>query len=142
MTTLFEQIKKDQLEARKAKNAIASALLTTLIGESAKLGKDKQNSDPTDQQVIATVKKFCDNIDVLLEHSPGNFQAIAEKSILVRYMPKQLTQSEIRNIFTQQNFDFSDKKIVGVVMSFFKSNYEGQYDAKLVSSLIKECQPK
>lgn len=140
--TMFLKLKNDQLEARKAKNGIAASLLTTLIGEAAKIGKDTQNDDPTDTQVVATIKKFIKNIDELLQHSPGNFQAISEKAILVRYLPKQIEEAEIRHILTNNGFDYSDKKVVASIMSHFKANYEGQYDAKLVSALIKEYQPK
>ncbi|HET8685875.1 MAG TPA: GatB/YqeY domain-containing protein [Methanosarcina sp.] len=138
--SLFAQIKKDQLEARKSKDGVASSLLTTLIGEAGAVGKKERNGDPTDSEVTATIKKFIKNIDELLTHSPGNFQAISEKAILVRYLPKQLTETEIRHIIQQEKFDFTDKKVTGVVMGFFKTNYEGQYDAKIVSQLIKEFQ--
>lgn len=138
--SLFLQIKNDQLDARKNKNGIASSVLTTLIGEAGAVGKKERNGDPTDSEVTATIKKFIKNIDELLTHSPGNFQAIGEKAILVRYLPKQLTETEIRHILTENAFDFSDKKITGIVMALFKANYEGQYDAKIVSQLIKEFQ--
>jgi uncharacterized protein YqeY len=136
--TLIEQIKKDQLDARKNREEIKKNLLTTLIGEASKISKDAHGGDPTDQEVIATVKKFIKNTDELLSHSPGNFTAIQEKTILVGYLPAQLSRLEIMNIIMNEKFNLKDNKIIGIVMSFFKTNYEGRYDAKLVQEILKE----
>lgn len=138
--SLFSTIKINQLEARKANNGVAASVLTTLLGEAGKVGKDARNGDPNDAEVIATIKKFVKNIDDLLTHSPGNFNAILEKSILVRYLPKQLSDAEIKQIMINEKFDFTDKKVIERVMTFFKTNHTGLYDAKVVSQLIKEFQ--
>lgn len=138
--SLFSTIKINQLEARKANNGVAASVLTTLLGEAGKVGKDARNGDPNDAEVIATIKKFVKNIDDLLSHSPGNFNAILEKSILVRYLPKQLSDAEIKQIMINEKFDFADKKVIERVMTFFKTNHTGLYDAKVVTQLIKEFQ--
>jgi len=139
MTTLFEKIKRDQVEARK-KKAAEVPLLTTLIGEAAKLGKDEHGSEPTDTEVVKTVKKFIKNIDELLQHAPENQEAKFEKYILEGYLPKQLTRLEIVNILIDGQYNFKDKKVLGAVMGDFKKRFEGRYDAALVKSTVESMQ--
>lgn len=139
MTTLFEKIKRDQIEARK-KKALEVPLLTTLIGEAGKLGKDAHGGDPTDQEVVTTVKKFIKNINDLLTHSVDNPTALFEKSILEAYLPQQLTRLEIVNILIDGQYNFKDKKVLGTVMGDFKKRFEGRYDAALVKSTIESMQ--
>lgn len=137
--TLFEKIKRDQIEARK-KKAPEVPLLTTLIGEAGKVGKDTHGGEPTDQEVVATVKKFIKNINDLLTHSIYNPVALFERSILEGYLPQQLTRLEIVNIILQGGYNLKDNKVLGSVMGDFKRNFEGRYDAKLVKTTLEEIQ--
>lgn len=139
--SLFLKIKDLQLNARREKNGVEASLFTTLIGEATTAAKKARPSgEPTDQEMIALIKKFISNLDDLLGHSPGNFNAILEKSVLVRLLPKQMTESEIRQILNQQGFNYKDRSVVGIVMQYFKQNFEGLYDSRLVTSIIKEYQ--
>lgn len=134
--SLYLKVKNDQVEARKANDGVKKNLLTTLLGEASTIAKDSHGGTPSDQEMIATMKKFMNNIDLLLSHSPGNYQAILEKSILVRYLPKQMSEEEITKEI--KKFDLTDPKIVGIIMTHFKTNFAGTYDGKLVSDLIKK----
>ena len=134
--SLYLQIKNDQIEARKKNDAVKKNLLTTLLGEVTTSAKDAHGGTPNDQEMIAFLKKFMNNIDLLLSHSPGNYQAVLEKAILVRYLPKQMSEEEISNEI--RKFDLTDPKIVGTIMTHFKNNFAGTYDGKLVSELIKK----
>lgn len=139
--SLFLAVKTAQLDARREKNGVAASILTTLIGEAETASKKiRAEGHPTDNEMIAIIKKFISNIDDLLSHSPGNFNAILEKSILVRFLPKQMSEVEIRNIIEEQNFNFKDKKALPIIMQFFKQKYEGLYDGRLLSVIVKEKQ--
>ena len=59
---LLNKIKADQLAARKAKDGLATALLTTLIGDAEMVGKNAGRL-VTDEEVVAVIKKFIKNID-------------------------------------------------------------------------------
>ena len=56
-----------------------------------------------------------------------------QKSILEAYLPKQLTEEEIRKIISS----LEDKSIPSV-MKHFKANYQGMVDNSLVSKIAKE----
>lgn len=130
--TLIEEIKQKQIAARKAGSAEAS-LLTTLLGESAMVGKNA-GRETTDHEVVAVVKKFIKNIDETVSalSSRGQDAAsfLAERSILERFLPLQLTELALVNI--AQN-----RKSMPEFMKFLKENHAGQYDGKLASIVAK-----
>ena len=130
--TLIEQIKQKQIAARKAGSAEAS-LLTTLLGEAAMVGKNA-GRETTDQEVVSVVKKFIKTIDETVSalSSRGQDAAsfLAERSILERFLPLQLTELALVNI--AQNH-----KSMPEFMKFLKEKHAGQYDGKLASIVAK-----
>ena len=143
--SLLEKIKADQLEARKLKQSMKAAALTTLFAEAQAIGKDK-GRDTTDEEVIAVIKKFIANVDLCVNgyldnsiEEPGSpeFQNrladfAAEKIIYQSYLPKQLSAQELEDIIIGQ---FPEKTSLGQIMGYLKNNYAGKYDGKLASSV-------
>ena len=134
---LIEQIKQDRIQAMKDKDTIKKDILSTLIGESS-----KEEKIPTDEKVIATIKKFIKNAHELQVHIANNhgnqsyIKAQFEINILTDYLPNQLDEQEIRDIITVRK-DNGDSNL-GVIMKFFKTHYDGQYDGSLVNKLAKD----
>jgi uncharacterized protein YqeY len=56
------------------------------------------------------------------------------------FLPVQMTKEDISNVI--RNFiadkDLTDKRLMGSIMSHFKSNYAGLYDSKTLTEIIKE----
>ena len=50
---LIENLKEDQLIARKNRDQIKATLLTTLIGEAEMVGKNTGNRSPFDEEVVS-----------------------------------------------------------------------------------------
>lgn len=138
--TLLEQIKADQLQARIAADKAKASILTTLIGEAEMVGKNDGNRDTTDQEVIATIKKFIKNIDETIAVAGSTETLVAEKDALQVYLPRQLTEPELRvtigNIIVTQGL--SGPKAMGQLMGELKKNHAGSYDGALASRLVKE----
>ena len=141
--SLLQQIKSAQVTARKARDSVTARLLTTLIGEAEMVGKNA-NREVTDQEVVATIKKFIKNLDETIRVA-GDYRdadrcdlAWAEKTVLEQFLPKQLSEAEIRVLIS----DFLDvgetRPNMGEVMKYMKSNYDGQYDGKVVSKIAGE----
>lgn len=136
--TLIQTIKDRQLEARKNKRSgeeqFIVPILTTLIGEAEMIGKNDGNRQPTDQEVIALIKKFINNNVIVINATKSGeraHDAHLENVYLEDFLPQQLNEYEMRSIITENNL--LTKKDV---MWYFKQYYAGQYDAKLLSSLI------
>jgi uncharacterized protein YqeY len=58
-------------------------------------------------------------------------EALEENFILSKFLPKQLSESQIIAILEEQKF-----QSIKDCMSFFKDTYAGLYDGKVVSKLF------
>lgn len=146
--TLINQIKSDNLTARKNRDSATSSVLTTLFSEAANVGKNDGNRQTTDAETVAIVKKFVDRLNetiaALKKQNPTDDRiAVAEQELVVisRYLPTQLTEQQliaaIDTIIT--GLLSRDPKQMGVVMKNLKENYGGCYDGALASKLIKQA---
>ena len=139
--TLLETIKSDSLKARKERNTVLSNLLTTLYSEASMVGKTKENRESTEEEVIAVVKKFIKNGNELLHVRPDDVDTIFEITTLESYLPKQLTEEELKGIITTyraNHFKMLNESVpMGRIMAFLKENFAGRYDAKMASQLAK-----
>ena len=144
---LIDNIKKDQLLARKSKDQKTSSLLTTLIGEAEKIGKDKGNRKTTDEEVIAVIKKFIKNLNetlgaVLQRSNSSNIinNTTNEIKKLEEYLPKQLTEQELTKLVSEFVSTLTNKspKQMGMVMKHLKNNHNGCFDGKTASQIVKQ----
>lgn len=148
--TLIQQIRQDQLQARKDK-AVHASLLTTLLGEAAMVGKSDDNRETTDAEVTVVVKKFIKNaretIDALTGPGgstmrPENIAALKhEIEVLSNYLPQQLSADRLLEIVNEQfaiGAIEKSAKAKGSVMKFLKDNYAGQYDGKVATAIIDD----
>ena len=129
---LIDTIKSDLLLARKLNNQVEKNLLTTLVGDAERVGKDKGNRPPNDDEVQAVVKKFMKGVDenIKLKDLPI-FQE--EKSILARYLPKMLSKESLANIIDDLVAKHNNR---GLVMKELAACYKNMYDGKVVAGMI------
>lgn len=148
--SLLETIRKDQLQARKERVAFGTALLTTLLSEATRPGKDA-GRESTDEEVLAVIKKFIANIDEVInvlgkqttEYHIDDRVTIArlEKTMLLKYVPPQKTSAELK-VIIEEFIDIigeRNPKVMGKIMGMLKTQYPGQYDGNLASRLVKEA---
>ncbi len=152
---MIEQIKKDQLDARKNKDSIKANLLTTLLGEASSIGKNDGNRETTDLEVVQVIKKFIKNAQQFLavaqeflavvynESGMLNVRAsilTKEIEILTDYLPIQLTEAGLTELVSAKISELPDKspKQVGAIMKYLSTNFPGQYDGQLASKIVKQ----
>jgi uncharacterized protein YqeY len=150
MTALIEKIKSDQLQARKDRNPVATAVLTTLIGEVSKVGPDG-NREVTDAKVVKTLKSFIGNIDLSLVGDPGEgikplpetevdtrTRLQTERDLLVAYVPPQLTEAELRaaiaGVAPGETLTMRD---TGRIKGLLEDLHPGAVDGKMLSMVLK-----
>jgi uncharacterized protein len=142
---LILQIRKDQIEARKAKNALAATLLTTVIGEAVMVAKNDQRENPTDAEVREVIAKFLKGIrDTQEALNKGNPVDVVERMavvnaeliILESYMPKQLSETELSLIVAEAIANGTPKNM-GALMGFLKTNYANQYEGKIAGQVVR-----
>ncbi len=135
-----EQIKKANIEAMKNKDTVARAFYSVLINKILleKIAKGKRDEMLADADVSNIIQKVIKELNDEKENykKVGNTQECAniERQIEIAnaYLPKMLTADEIKEII----LSLPDKSI-GAVMKYFKSNYNGQVDMKLVQEVLK-----
>jgi uncharacterized protein YqeY len=125
--SLTNLISEDLKSAMKEKNAIKLSVLRVLKAE---LQRSEQSTsgkvELTDGDVIKVVKKLSEGIKETTNDQD-------ELAVLEVYLPKQLSEVEMREIISMLSV-----KDMGTVMKHFKANYDGQYDGKTLSTLVKE----
>ena len=146
---LIENLKEDQLIARKNRDQIKATLLTTLIGEAEMVGKNAGNRAPFDEEVVAVVKKFLKGINetiaVLTKSGQDATQFEKEREILDSYLPTQLTKGKLVVMLDSAVVDgtlVEDKSFKGASMKWLKNNYSGQYDGRVAAEAIDEFMRK
>ena len=142
--SILNAIREKSIEARKAKDSLASSLLVTLLSEVSIVGKNA-GRETTDAEAIAVVKKFISNnretMNIVLHTDEARANLLArEISILEQFLPKQLTTDELdveaRKIVIELNV--STPRDMGTVMKVLKERFEGTYDAKVASDIVKK----
>jgi len=163
---LIDTIRAHQLAARKARDSVATALLTTLIGEATSVSEEEFEkaraaaaaartgdgagpagplsvSVPTsDEKVMATIVKFLKNAranrELMLASGAANLPKVErEIDLLTAYLPRQMTEAALRAAIADLRRD-NPGAGVGAVMAFLKANHAGLYDGKLASQLAKD----
>lgn len=140
--SLLEEIKTDQLSARRNRKTEKATLLTTLYSEAANVGLNDGKRVTTDDEVIAVVRKFLKNVHETWDALPDTIPREQEKALLNEkrlyelYLPKQIPEDKLADIIRQivANHDNAN---MGVVMRELKAHHAGEYDGKTASSLAK-----
>ncbi len=139
MTTLIEQIKADQVAARKGRATAKASLLTTLLGEASIIGKNA-GRETTNDEVVAVVKKFIKNIDECLAVEKDELKLAAlnsEKAILDLYLPAQLNPEQMTEIINKIAVDKGSPLDLKDIMSGFKAQFAGMFDGKVLSTIAR-----
>jgi uncharacterized protein YqeY len=142
--SLLQKVKDDQLAARKAYNALSANLLTTLIGEAAAIGKNDGNRETTDIEVIAIIKKFISNLEFNLKTVGKNSpvfasQVVDEMNILKSYLPRQMTDDEVRSEIELVIANSKTPVTMALLMGHLKTNYGGLYNGQSASGIVKSA---
>lgn len=124
---LINSISEDLKTSMKEKNTVKLGILRVLKAE---IQRSEQGTNGkielTDADVVKIVKKLVEGIKETTKNQD-------ELSILEAYLPKQLSETEMREIMSLLSV-----KDMGAIMKHFKANYDGQYDGKILSSIVKE----
>lgn len=148
--TLKEQIEKDLIEARKAKNELVVSTLGMLkaaVVNAEISAMRKAFSDEDVQKVIASeVKKHKDSI---AEYEKGGRVDLASKEkqeleILAKYLPAELGEEELKKIVEEKikELGAADPGDFGKVMGAVMKAAAGRASGDSVSRIVKEALEK
>ncbi len=127
--SLIEKISKDFMSAYKDKDMEKKNFLGVIKTEVT-----KETKTPEDSYVVAKLKSMVKNAQ------STNSLTEYELNIINNYLPTQMTEDVLRetigDIITKE--ELSTMKDMGKIMGYLKSNFEGEYDGKLASTITKE----
>lgn len=113
-----------KLKLENKSNPVVRNLISTIIGE-----LDRKSKNPNESEVMSVIKKIRDaDLEVTMTE-----QIAKELDFLDGLIPKSLSEDGMKKIVSSLSFTK-----IGEYMSYFKENYPGQYDGKLLSSIVKE----
>ena len=128
---LIEQINVDMISAYKARNTEAKTILGVLKGAVTKV-----NKVPEDSEIVSSVKSMITTHNKSMEKHNAPTLSDVEIGILEGYLPSQLTETDLESI-VEKYLEDNEVNSMGQIMGHLKSNYGGQYDGKMASTLVK-----
>ena len=136
-----EQIKKANVEAMKNKDTVARAFYSVLMNKIMleKINKREKGQEITDADVSNIIQKMIKELGDEKDNyqKAGNMEEVAhiEKQLEIAktYLPKMLSREEIKD-----EIEKLEDKSIPVVMKYFKANFNGKVDMRLVQEVLKE----
>lgn len=139
---MFQKISDDIKKAMKEKDTLR---LSTLRMMKSKLLYVNARGDLSEAEIIKILTKYAKNLKEAIEEAQkaGRTEVVeqteAELKIVSEYLPKELSEAEIKEIVekTIQSINATSMKEMGQVMKEITKNHPG-IDGKVVSSLVRE----
>lgn len=138
---ILDQIKKANMQALKNKDQVARGIYSIVMTKAMQqtIVKREKGEELNDADMVAILQKTIKELGDESENytKAGNSEKAAEivrqAQILEAYLPKMLSEEEIHNIIT----GLEDKSIPNV-MKYFKANYAGKCEMRLVQEVLKK----
>lgn len=138
---IYEEIKKANVQAMKDKDTVARSIYSVLLNKFMleTIKKREKGEELTDGDASNILQKTIKELNEEKENysKVGNVaecENLAKQiEIVEKYMPKMLSREEIAKIISSL-----EDKSVPAVMKYFKANYNGQCDMRLVQEVLRQ----
>ncbi len=142
---MLDKFQDDMKAALKAGNRAAVTAYRNILAK-LKTEQINQGKKLTREDSLKVIGKYVKQLkDSIAQYEKANRQDLAEKekfelSILEKYLPKQLTEEEIREIVKQvvTETGAAGMKDMGKVMSGVMKQLAGRGDGKLAQQIVRE----
>jgi len=143
--SLFEQVYKDMLEAKKAREEFKGATLSFLYA-ALKQFKVDTRKDPNDEDVMGIINKSVkQRRDSIEQFTNAGRAELAEKEskeleIIMHYLPKQMSEAELTDLIKNEaaSLKVASAKDMSKLMGAVMPKIKGKADSKLASEIIKK----
>ena len=144
---IFNQIPIDLKDAMLAKDKVKLAALRAIksafLLESTKDGSKSELSDAAAQQIISKLhKQRMDAYKIYVDQNRKDLadDEIQQAEILEKYLPKQLSETEIKKELESiiNDIGASSMADIGKVMGKAMVSLKGKADGSVISKLVKE----
>ena len=135
--TILSTLQSAHIQSRKNREKEKTIFLSTLISEASQAGK-RALRDSTDDEVIATLKKFISNNEETISRITDKDQIGSlnnEIKICKEFLPVQMTAAQLE---LEIKTIVSSEKNMGKIMAQLKQKFAGLYDGTEAAKLIKK----
>lgn len=135
---IYNKIKTDMMQALKEKRLADKETLGFLFSQLKNKAIELRVNELEDKDSFQVIQKFIKSLKEEKEsyEKAGRLNALEsfdnQINLVESYLPKQLNEDEIKNIISNL-----DNKDIPNIMKYFKTNYNGEVDMKLVNQLAK-----
>lgn len=137
---LIDELKAANINAMKARDNTARAVLSVVLTryKLQEVELRANGKEIGDKELLSIIQKVLKELSdekegYLKVNNTERANSITEQEkVLSQYLPKQLSEEEIRKIINSL-----EDKSVPSVMKHFKMNYAGQVDMSLVNSVLR-----
>lgn len=137
---LIDEIKANNIKAMKERDNITRGVLSIVMTKYKNMEVEMRASGKEigDKELLSiiqkTLKELSDEKEGYIKvNNQEKIDSISkQEAVLSGYLPKQLSEQEIRDIIAS----LEDKSVPNV-MKHFKMNYAGQVDMSLVNSILR-----
>lgn len=145
MSAIKDRLQDDWKAALKAKDKFTANVISTAKAALLIVEKTDNRVLEEDEVISILAKEVKQRRESILEFEKGNRQDLidqcnAEIEILLKYLPQQLSEEEIKQIVKESAEELGANSIkdMGKVMSAVRPKVVGKADGKLVSEIVKE----
>jgi len=143
--SLKERLTNDIKEAMKNKDIVNKNVITMIRSDIKQMEVDKR-IDVSDEEVIEIIsRQLKQRKDAKDEFQKGNRQDLVEQceneiEVLLKYLPKQLSEEEVREIVLAviNETGFSSSKDMGKLMAAVMPKVKGKADGKIVNQVVRQ----
>ncbi len=142
---LREKIQEQLKEAMKSRDKVKTRTLRMVIAALKNFEVEKMG-EATDEEIIQIIQKEVKRRkEAIEEYKKAGREELAqsereELEILMEYLPKQLTEDEIRSLALEviKEVGASSLKDLGKVMKVIMPKVKGRADGKVVNRIVRE----
>ena len=145
MSIIKDRLQVDWKAALKTKDKFTANVISTAKSAILLVEKTDNRKIEDDEVISILAKEVKQRRESLVEFEKGNRQDLvdqckAEIEILLKYLPQQLDEEEIRKIVIEsaEVVGANSIKDMGKVMSAVRPKVTGRADGKLVSQIVKD----
>lgn len=143
---LYKELEGDAKKSLKAGDSVRLSVLRMLISDIKKLQIDNNVSSLKDTELLQIIQRHIKrHKESIAQFQKGNRQDLVEKEakelgILEKYMPKQLSETEIMAIVKEAitATGASGRSDLGKVMKLVMEKTRGRAEGRLVNRLISD----
>jgi len=136
-------IRNDMKAAMRARDALRTRVIRSLLAALKNKAIEARAETLPEREVVAVVQREVKQCRETLDFArkAGRQESVAEHeaelAVLESYLPKQLDESDLRNVIERIVAETSATGI-GPVMKLLGERHGGQYDGKIASRIVKE----